>query len=314
MTTVWLNLPMPDGFAEQIKAAAPHVTFVEETTLADDRLADVDAAFVTTMIPDDVMARMPKLRWLHGTYGGSGTYLTAPVLERGISVTTSRGTHALSFAEFTVGAIFSMAKHIPRVTIAQTEHRWDDKLPDTVQVNGSTIGIAGFGAIGSELARLASAVGMRVIATRQTLGDKPDYVDWIKTPAAFTELLAEADFVVLALPGSEATTGMINEQTLKMMKPTAVLINLIARTAVPDEEIVARALREGWIGGAVFNVFTSGERGAISADSPLWDAPNLVVSPRIAALDPHRWNRLRDLFADNLRRFEASETLVNQVN
>ena len=314
MTTVWLNLPMPDGFAEPLQAAFAHLTFVDGPTLDDATLATIDAAFITTMFPDDVLARMPQLRWLHGTYGGSGTYLTPPVLERKLAVTTSRGTHALSFAEFTIGAIFAMAKHISRVMLAQAEHRWEDALPDTTQVSGSTIGIVGFGAIGSELARLASAVGMRVIATKQTLGGKPDYVDWIKTPDAFPELLAESDFVVLALPGSPDTTGIINQQTLQIMKPTAVLINLTARTAIPDEAIVARALTEGWIGGAVFNVFTSGERGAISADSPLWNAPNFVISPRIAALDPHRWDRMRDLFADNLHRFEAGDSLINQVN
>jgi phosphoglycerate dehydrogenase-like enzyme len=314
MTTVWLQLSMPDGFAEPLRTAFPHITFVEGPTLDDATLPVVDAAFITTMIPDDVLARMPQLRWLHGTHGGAGTYLTPPVLERKILVSSSRGTHALAFAEFTIGAMFATAKHIPRVTLDQAAHRWNDALPDTVQVSGSTVGIVGFGAIGAELARLASAVGMRVIATRQALGDKPDYVDWIKTPDAFPELIAESDFVVLAVPGSDSTAGMINEQALRLMKPTAVLINLTARTAIPDEHIVARALREGWIGGAVFNVFTSGARGAISADSPLWDAPNFVVSPRIAALDPNRWQRMRELFAGNLRRFEAGDALINRAN
>jgi phosphoglycerate dehydrogenase-like enzyme len=95
------------------------------------------------------------------------------------------------------------------------------------------------------------------------------------------------------------------------MKPTAYLLNLVMRNAVPDEEMVARALREGWIAGAMFNVFPTRGRGKIADDSPLWDAPNFLTSPRLAALDPRKWDRTHDLFADNLRRFLADEPLLN---
>jgi phosphoglycerate dehydrogenase-like enzyme len=310
MTTIWLSLNLPEWAADHVRGSFPDVTVLASSELADDALAEVDGVFLTGMIPDDVVERMPKLRWLHSTYGGAGTMTTSAVVARKLALTTSKGSHSVPFSEFTIAAIFAMAKHIPRVVQAQSEHRWDAEMPDTMEVFGKTLGIVGFGAIGSELARIAHPLGIRVIATRQTLGEKPEYVDWIKTPDALPELLVESDFVVLAVPGAPDLAGIINEQALRSMKPTAVLINLTARNAVPDEEIVARALREGWIGGAVFNVFNT-KRGEIADDSPLWDAPNMLISPRIAALDPRKWERLTELFMENLRQFIAGDELIN---
>jgi phosphoglycerate dehydrogenase-like enzyme len=310
MTTIWLKLDLPEWAADRVRSSFSDVTFHTGAELPDEALADVNAVFLSGAIADDVVERMPQLRWLHSTYGGAGTMMTPAVTARKLILTTSKGTHSVPFTEFTVAAIFAMAKHIPRAVHAQSERRWDQDMPDGIEVVGTTLGIVGFGAIGSELARVGHALGMRVVATRRTPGDKPAYVDWIKGPEALSELLAESDFVVLSVPGAPDLAGIINEEALRSMKPTAVLINLTARNAVPDEEIVARALREGWIGGAVFNVFNT-KRGEIADDSPLWDAPNMLVSPRIPALDPRKWERLADLFAENLRHFIAGEELIN---
>lgn len=310
MTTIWLRLDLPEWAADRVRSSFPDVTFHTDAELPNEALAKVNGMFLSGTIADDVVERMPQVRWLHSTYGGAGTMMTPAVTARKLTLTTSKGTHSVPFSEFTIAAIFAMAKHIPRAVQAQAEHRWDEDMPDGIEVSGSTLGIVGFGAIGSELARIAHPLGMRVIATRQTLGEKPEYVDRIKTPEALPELLAESDFVVLAVPGAPDLAGIIDEQALRSMKPTAVLINLTARNAVPDEEIVARALREGWIGGAVFNVFNT-KRGEIADDSPLWDAPNMLISPRIAALDPRKWERLTELFMDNLRRFIAGDELIN---
>jgi phosphoglycerate dehydrogenase-like enzyme len=303
---------MPDGAADEFRGSFPDVTFHVGNELPDATLAEVDAAFVTPMVPDDVIDSMPNLRWLHTSYGGIGTLLTPAVTARAIKLTTSRGVHAVPFAEFTIAAIFAMAKHFPFAVLAQAEHRWSREMPGPIEVAGTTLGIVGFGAIGSALAKLAAPLGMRVIATKQNVDGKPDYVDWIKPPEAMPELFAESDFIVLAIPAAPDLEGIINEQSLRSMKSTAVLINLTGRNSVPDEEIVARALREGWIGGAVFNVF-NGDRGDISDDSPLWGAPNMLISPRIPALDPHKWDRLRALYNENLRRFIAGEVMINET-
>jgi phosphoglycerate dehydrogenase-like enzyme len=301
---------MPDGAADGFRAAFPDVVFHEGKELFDDFLPAINAMFVTVPIKDDVIDRMDNLKWIHSTYGGVGAIMTPAVVARSIMISSSKGTHSVPFTEFTIAAMFAMAKHIQRAVLDQDGLRWDHDMPNTVEFTGKTIGIVGLGAIGQEIARSTKAFGMRVVATKRSIDGHIDNVDWVKPPGALNELLAESDFVILALPNTEATAGLINEQTLRAMKPTSYLINLTARNAIPDEEIVARALREGWIAGACFNVF-NGNRGEIADDSPLWDAPNFLISPRLAALDPRKWDRLRDLFSENLRRFIAGEPLIN---
>ena len=310
MTQIWPPLPMPDGAAAGFRAAFPAVIFHVGKELSEDLLPAIDAAFVTEPITDDLMERMPNVRWIHTTNGSVDSLLKPTVVARSIITSSSKGTHSVAFTEFTLAAMFAMAKHIQRAVRAQDAHLWDTTIPNTVEMTGKTVGIIGLGAIGKGIAQSANALGMRVVATKRTIDGELENVDWVRPPEALNELLAESDFVILALPSTEATAGIINEQTLRAMKPTSYLINLTARNAIPDEEIVAQALREGWIAGACFNVF-NGNRGVIADDSPLWDAPNFLVSPRLPALDPRRWERLSDLFSKNLRLFIAGEPLVN---
>ena len=116
---------------------------------------------------------MPKLRWLQGTNAGTAMMLTPPVRERRIRTTSGRGLHSVPFAELTVAYIFAMAKHIPEAVMAQREHRWAEDLPYTVEVQGKTLGLVGFGEIGSEIAKKTHGLGLRIIATRLH-----DYVPW----------------------------------------------------------------------------------------------------------------------------------------
>jgi phosphoglycerate dehydrogenase-like enzyme len=298
------------GLREQF----PDVTFHEGAVIPDETMAIVDAALVEGYaLPDDELERMAKLRWLQCTHATAFMLLTQPVRDRHIRVSSGRGLHSVPFAELTVAFIFAMAKHIPTAAVAQREHRWAEGLPYTVEVQGKTLGLVGFGYIGSEIAKKMHGLGVRVIATRlHPDREKPDYVDWIRGPEALNDLLQESDFVVLAMAGTPETRGLIDEDALKRMKPTAYLFNLASRTAVPDEEIVAKALQEGRLGGAMFNVFPG--FGKIADDSPLWDAPNFHVSPFLAALDPRGWERAADLFARNLQSFIEGKALENEAD
>ena len=311
--TIWLRLALPPGEADSLRAECPDVTFVEGSELADEQLAAVDAGFFTEMVGDDVIERMPALKWLHSTYGGAGSITKPPVVARGILASSSRGVHAVPFSEFTVAAIYSWAKRFPEAVRAQERHVWAEEITETIEIEGKTLGLMGLGAIGSAVARKMNALGMRVIATRLHPEMKPDYVEWVGAPDAFPDLLRESDVLVLSVPATEATKGLIDEAALRAMKPTSYLINLVARNAIADEAILARALNEGWIAGAASNVF-DGPQGVIRDDSPLWDAPNFFVSPRLAGLDPRKWERTRTLFAENVRRFMAGETLINLAN
>ena len=310
---VWVRLPVPEPEMSGLRQQFPNVTFHEGATLPSETMALIDMAFVEGYaLPDDEIALMPKLQWLQCTHAGSAMLLTPPVRERRIKVTSGRGLHGVPFAEVAIGYIFVMTKHFATTAVAQHEHRWDADLPDTVEVVGKTLGLVGFGSIGSEIGKRAHGLGLRVIATRLHPDQKPDYVDWMRGPEAFHDLLHESDFVILAMPAAPETRGIINEEALSHMKPTAYLMNLANRAAVPDEEVVAKALREGRLAGAMFNVFPG--FGKIADDSPLWDAPNFHVSPFLPALDPRRWERAADLLARNLDAFLADRPMENMAD
>jgi phosphoglycerate dehydrogenase-like enzyme len=169
------------------------------------------------------------------------------------------------------------------------------------------------GAIGSRVAELAHALGMRVLAIRRSVaergqGEAP--VDELLPPADLSYLLSESDYVVLAVPLTPESTKMIGERELRAMKPSAVLIN-IARGSVIDEPVLVRALKERWIAGAALDVF---EREPLPSDSELWALDNVLLTPHISGGTPRYMERAVDLFCDNLRRYLAGEPLRNVVD
>ena len=179
-----------------------------------------------------------------------------------------------------------------------------------MEIEGQTIGIIGLGVAGSELARKAKAFGMRVIATKRNPIDKPDYVDELGGPELLPHLLAQSDFVVLLLASVPSTFDIIGEQELRRMKKSAHLINLTGGRAI-EELLLVRALKEGWIAGAVLDAFA---KQPLPENSELWDLPNVIITPRIAGITSQKWPALLPVFQENLRRFLAGEPLHNVVN
>jgi hypothetical protein len=159
------------------------------------------------------------LRWLHVTRGGVNTYLTPAVKARSIQVTGSKGIHGAVFSEFALACILALAKKLPQCMDAQKRKQSQRLQP--FEIEGQTIGIVGLGVAGSELARKAKALGMRVIATKRSLIDKPDCVDELGGPELLPRLLSQSDFVVLLLASVPSTFNIIGENELRMMKPSA---------------------------------------------------------------------------------------------
>jgi phosphoglycerate dehydrogenase-like enzyme len=183
------------------------------------------------------------------------------------------------------------------------------------------VGVIGYGSIGREVGRLAHAFGMKVLGVRRggagpagyELPELADYPgaepDHLVTSDRLAEVLPECDYVVLAVPYTSATHYLVGQAALRVMKPTAMLIN-VGRGAVVDEAALIHALREGWIAGAGLDVF---EQEPLPADSPLWGMDNVIISPHVAGSTPHYDKRATTLFAENLRRYLAGELLLNQV-
>ena len=306
---IWLRVKLP----EQELASLPRNLTCElrqgdDTTIDPQWLREVDGALTEEPLNNALVEQMPNLRWLHVTRGGLNADLTPPVKARPIQVTGSKGIHGTVFAEFAIACIFALAKKLPECVEAQTQRKWQKLAP--VEVAGKTLGIVGLGTAGTELARKAKALGLRVIATKRTPTPKPDYVDELGTPEFLSQLLVESDFVVLLLASVPSTINIIGEPELRSMKRSAYLINLTGGQAI-EEKLLVQALKENWIAGAALDAFA---RQPVPEDSELWNLPNVIISPRIGGLTEQKWSPLLPIFVDNLKRFVAGEPLRNVVN
>lgn len=307
---VWLRIKLPE---QELASLARDVTDCElrqgdDTAIDPQWLRKVDGVFTEEPLPDTLVEQMPNLKWLHVTRGGLNAYLTPPVRARPIQVTGSKGVHGAVFSEFALACILALAKKLPECMEAQKQRKWLKLAP--VEVEGKTLGIVGLGTAGTELARKAKALGLRVIATKRTPTPKPEYVDELGTPEFLPQLLSESDFVVLLLASIPSTVNILGAKELRSMKKSAYLINLTGGQAI-EEKLLVRALKENWIAGAALDAFA---RQPLPEDSELWNLPNVILSPRIGGLTEQKWSPLLPIFVDNLKRFVAGEPLRNVVD
>jgi phosphoglycerate dehydrogenase-like enzyme len=307
---IWLRVKLPEKDLTTLKQEFPDCELRQSDDSGVDPqwLTEVDGVFTEETVPDEIVRRMTRLRWLHVTRGGVNAYLTPSVKSRPIQVTGSKGIHGTVFSEFALACIFTLAKKIPDAIAAQSQKQWLRLQP--VEVAGKTLGIVGLGTVGLELARKAKALGMRVLATKRNPGAKPDFVDELGGPDFLPALMAQSDFVVLLLASVPSTFNNIGEKELRLMKPSAYFINLTGGRAV-EEKLLARALKEKWFAGAVLDAFA---RQPLPDDSELWHLPNVIITPRIAGITSEKWPALLPVFKENLSRFIAGEPLNNLVD
>jgi len=252
----------------------------------------------------------PRLRWIHCDHAGLNRSARPEVFARGLLVTSSAGRSSPVLAEHAIMFMLTLAYRFTAFLEAQREHRWGVPDQDSLRgLYGRTVGIVGLGNTGVELVGRCRALGMRVLGYRRRAADVPG-VDRLWSAAAgdaLDGLLAESDFVVLAVPLSDATHHLIGERELRLMRPSAVLVNM-ARGAVIDETALLRALREGWIAGAGLDTFA---QEPLPAASELWDAPNTLITPHVTPQVPDRTGRSLDIIVENVRRYRAGEPLLN---
>jgi phosphoglycerate dehydrogenase-like enzyme len=305
---VWLRLgrELPGDGLNAFAGQFPNVKFTAAEVPEDS--GAVNIVFTNKPLPDETTRQLSALKWIHTTYGGGASYRTALVAERGIIVTSSRGVQSVALAEFTEAAVLALAKRFPVLWRFKQERRWDETLPLNT-LSGQVVGLLGLGAMGSLVAKRLRGHGMRVHAIRRNLSDVPPYVDSVSGWDRLRQILAEADFLIVALPASKELQGRLSESEFRSMKPSSYLINLVTRGIVPDAAL-ATALRAGWIAGAACNVF---ETNPLPQESPLWEEPNLIISPNVAQGDPHRWEKLREIFTGNLERYLTGGDLMNVV-
>ncbi len=333
--------PLSDENGRLIVAAEPRVELIHEPSLlppmrhAADHEGDpsfvrtpeqevqfrelLDSAEVLYGIPgvDPVALRRtadanPSLRWVQTMAAGGGGQVGAAGLSQEqlgrIAFTTSAGVHGGPLAEFAVFGVLAGAKTLPRLLDQQRSHTWSGRW-EMSQVSAQTVLVLGLGGIGSEVARLLSALGATVIGTSRrpttVLG-----VSKVIHPDEITAVAATVDAVVTTLPGTAVTTGLLGSQFFANLKRGATVVN-VGRGTVIDEPVLIEALRQGVVGFAALDVFAS---EPLDPASPLWDLPNVLVSPHTAALNEAEEQRIAELFAANATRFLDGGELINRVD
>jgi phosphoglycerate dehydrogenase-like enzyme len=229
-----------------------------------------------------------------------------------VVLSNSRGMNAAAVAEHALMLMLAAARRLPDAVRAQADRRWiADELSGLPSLRGRTLLIVGLGAIGSALAGMAAALGMRVLATTRDRRDTvPAGVAEVHAPAALAELLPRADIVVLAVPFTADTRGMIGATELALMRPSARLVN-VARGKLVDEQALVDALERGVIAGAALDVVA---HEPLPPSSPLWSMPNVIITPHVAGFREDYWEAATELFAANLRRHLDGEAVANIVD
>lgn len=304
---------IPPAQVEDLRRGFPAVTFLHAGSEdAMVRLIPTAEVAFTSRLTAEAFEAAPALRWVHSPAAGVGSMLFPAMKASPVVLSNSRGMNAAAVAEHALLLMLAAARRLPEAVRAQAQRRWiSSELSGLPSLRGRTLLIVGLGAIGRELARMASALGMRVIGTRrETGGPAPEGVAEAHGPPALPALLPSADFVVLTAPLTAETRGMMGPAELALMKPSAWLVN-VARGKLVDERALARALERRSIAGAALDVF---EHEPLAAASPLWSMPNVLATPHVAGFREDYWQAATALFAENLRRYIAGEAVANIVD
>jgi phosphoglycerate dehydrogenase-like enzyme len=272
-------------------------------------LARAEVLFATR-IPPDVVRRAPRLRWIQFTSAGVDHLWQPSLGEANVAVTTTRGIHAFPMAEFVMSCVLVFEKGVPRMLRSQWERRWDRFLVE--ELLDKTMTLLGVGEIGRAVARLAKAFGIHTIGVgRQDTRDQsvPE-LDQRLPSTALPGVLGRSDYVVASLPLTARTRGVLNEQMFRAMKPSTIFVN-VGRGRTVDEAALIRALQEGWIRAAALDVF---EQEPLPAASPLWNLPNVLVSPHMGSDTIRYMERMTEVLYDNLVRYAEERPLRNVVD
>jgi len=312
---------------DRIRAAAPgsRIVTLSVEGRSDESIDDVEVllqGWLSSEAYDRILARAPRLAWVHSASAGVERALTPTARERGIVITNARGVFSRPIAEYVLMMILAVSRRLPGLLELQRERTWQPL--EGTELRDVTVGIVGLGSIGRAVGALATSFGCRVVATRRrpaasaaasaATDDEPAFgeamLDRVGGPETLPALLAESDFVVLAAPLTPETENLMDAATLALMKPGAWLIN-VARGRLVDERALLRALRDGPLGGAILDTFRD---EPLQASSPFYDLPNVIVTPHTSWSSGRVLDRSVELFADNLERFAKGEPLLNVVD
>jgi phosphoglycerate dehydrogenase-like enzyme len=302
-------------------AAAPYIDAIGKAGLADRVVIETlgrgatpsDAqrarteVLLTAIAPPGLLPNMPKLRWAQALTAGVEGWLALPDLPPDLTLTCARGTHRESMPENIIGALFYVAKPYAASAADQKHSKWTNRIAEPL--NGKTLGILGLGEIGHEVARIAAALGMRVVGTRRRPEPVPGIAE-VLPPEQTATVLAQSDFVLLLLPSTPDTQNFIDAERLGKMKSSAWLLNFGRGQLINDADLIA-AVSSKRIAGAVLDVF---RQEPLPSEHPFWTTEGILVLPHIGGPHPQRDQIVSRLFVDNLRRFLDGQPLKEVVD
>lgn len=330
MTTIVLNgYPLDAAQRKRIETAAGRLSVVHH---AIDDQANLDAldgetveVLLADFIPTDLSA-WPRLSWLQYSGAGVDALAEAAPWSKGLVVTTASGGNAVAIGEYVLGWLLHLSQQIGQLLDNQRLRAWADTRMALggYGLRGRTLTIVGYGSVGREVARLAHAFGVRILAVKARPDDRRDpgyrwpgtgdpdgsIPERIVAVEQLGEVVGQADYVLVAAPLTPATRGVLGRSILAALRPDAWLIN-VGRGDIFDERDLIEALQAHRFGGAILDVAW---REPLESSNPLWTMPNVVVTPHVAGLSATTWDALADLFAENLARYVAGEPLLNLVD
>lgn len=309
-TVAWT---IPGEQVDRLRARFPGAVFHHASSEAEMvRLIEPCEVAFTSRLTAEVFAKAPRLRWVHSPAAGVGSMLFQAMQASDIVLSNSRGMNAGAVAEHALLLLLAVTRRLPEAVRAQDARRWiSNDLSGLPFLRGKTLGIVGLGAIGRELAVMASALGMRVVGTRREVDEPvPAGVSEALSPHALPRLLAEADYVVVAAPLTAETRGMLGAAEFRQMKRSAWLVNVARGKIVREADLVA-ALCEGTIAGAALDVV---EHEPLDPASPLWGMPNVLLTPHVGGFREDYWDAATDLFAVSFEKYLQGEQPANIVD
>ncbi|MEW6569171.1 MAG: D-2-hydroxyacid dehydrogenase [Chloroflexota bacterium] len=324
---VLITMPFPPALVDRLQAVSPRLKFHvhpahKAADLPADLLPDIEILYTHRALPDP--EAVPNLRWIQFHFAGIDHVEQHPLLDSQVQVTTLSGTSMSQMAEFVLMCLLSLGHRLPAVLADKPKKRWSDDRFERyrpLELRGSTVGLVGYGSVAREVARICRALGATVLATKRDLmhlddegyaieglGDpRAELVERLYPPQALGSMASLCDFLVVTVPLTPETRGLVGKRVFAHMKPTAYLID-VSRGGVVDHGALVEALNEKRLAGAALDVYPV---EPLPENSPLWDMPGTILTPHIAGASAAYYERAASLFAENLQRYLAGQPLLN---
>lgn len=284
------------------------VVVCESEECALKEIEDADVMFGYRITPQ-MLGKARKLKWIQFGSAGIDHTLSPELLKSDVIITTFSGVHPIPASEHVLSLMLALSRRLNVAMKQQIDHQWDRGTiaGSAGELHGKTVGIIGLGKIGLEIARLSKAFGMKAIGTKATPSDHLPNVDEIYLPNDLDRVLLQSDYLVMVIPLTASTTALIGPGEIGHMKPGAYVIN-VARGQMLDTGSLIQALESGHLAGAALDVFAE---EPLPADSPLWDAPNVIITPHTGGSTPEYSARGAEIFKTNFEAFTSGEEMIN---